>query len=467
MKGAVGLVTLTAVLGATGGPAAARAPEHRPGKGDVADKLRRTMRDLRFQEVLDQAPPASPQARALSGGVDKERRNGHRDLFANADPQPIVQQPQIDATVIELDRWGRPRSSGTVLMSPLYKDGIVVPVDRNLTTKAVRWRQWEDSGWYQNKGRGTIDVVPGREQAPIDHMLAYPASVMKLMVAFGVFRLVDQGKISLDGTYDYRPEPVSPLCGGATSKTVRQYLDESLTWSSNAASCALIKLLHDKGGIDPLNRTFQDLGLETLQLKGTRPANGGRWSNEITMSSLDTAKLLTLVNGAPGRVWTAPDGSPVTRSVLSAESRRVFRELLGQQGFNDMLSNTNRCGAEYPAPGIPHLTASRWIGADGTVTVNGQRFGRDVRPCNEQAEVTFAHKTGWGNNAAGDAGIVRALPGRGGRHYVIVVLSNLGTQYVDPNRQATPPGVYPVSYTEKFAQLGRIIDAYEKARRGR
>lgn len=447
------------------------APKLPKGKvSPVAKNLRVTLDKLRLQEVLDTAPPGSAQARSLGNPVDKEAQTANdraRLLAAAPSAKPIVQQPQVDATVIELDRRGRPVSSGTVLMSPAYKNGVAIPVDRNFTAKDVRWRQWDDKGWYANKGQGTIDVVPGREKATVDHMLNYPASVLKLMVNFGVLRLADQGKVKLDETFGYKPDPVSPLCGGATAKTVRQYIDESLTWSSNGASCALVKLLHERGGIDPLNQTFQDLGLQTLQLKGTNPANGGRWSNSITMSSLDTAKLLALVNGAPGKVWTAPNGKPVTSKVLSPASRKLFLSKLSQQGYNDMLSSTNWCGGTYPAAGIPQVTPARWIGKDGTVTVNASKFGRDVRPCNKKAEVRFSHKTGWVNNTASDAGIVRALPGKGGRTYIVVVFSNLGTQYVDANRPTTPPGIYPFSYTEKFAKLGRAIDTYEKKRKRR
>ena len=437
----------------------------------VALHLQKAMNALRFQDVLDTAPPGSAQAKALAATVDKEARTTVRQrrslLAAAPDAEPIVQQPQIDATVIELDRRGRPVSSGTVLMSPQYKRGAVVPVDRNLSTTDVRWRQWDDEGWYANKGQGTIDIVPGREGARLDFMSPYPASVLKLMVAFGVLRLVDQGTITLNGTYDYRPTELSSLCGGPTSDTVARYLDASLTRSSNAATCALVKLLHDNGAVEGLNQAFQDLGLQTLQLKGTNPASGGRWSNPVTMTSLDTAKLLTLVNGAPGTLWTAPNGRPVTSAVLSPSSRRFFKDKLGEQGWNDMLSTPNWCGGAYPAPGIPHAVPSRWIGADGTVTVDGAWFGRDVRPCNRKAEVSFAHKTGWVNNSGADAGIVKALPGKGGRSYIIVVFSNLGTQYVDAGRPDTPEGIYPYAFTEKFAKLGRIIDTYEKKRAAR
>ncbi|TDB81035.1 hypothetical protein E1264_33245 [Actinomadura sp. KC216] len=465
MYGAIGVLTAAALAGCSAGPVQVEAANVADAQkvSKVAERLRLVMNELRFQEVLDTAPPSAAQLRTMGNPVDKEAQRARP--FTAADPKPIVQQPQMDATIIELDKGGRPVSSGTVLMSPTYKNGVIVPVDRNLSTTSVRWRQWDDAGWYRNKGQGTIDVVPGREGAPLDHMLDYPASVLKLMVNFGVLQLVDKGEITLDETYAYEPTEISPLCGEASSNTVRKYMDASLTWSSNAASCALIKLLHDHKAIDPLNQTFQDLGLETLQLKGTRASNGGRWSNEITMSSLDTAKLLTLINGAPGTVWTAPNGKPVkSDDVLSPASRKFFRAELAQQGFNDMLSSTNWCGGKYPAAGLPNAAPNRWVGADGTVTVDGNKFGRDVRSCNKKAEVAFAHKTGWVNNSAGDAGIVRALRGEGGRHYVIVVFSNLGTQYIDAGRPATPPGIYPFTYTEKFAKLGRIMDAYEKRR---
>ncbi|WP_173074296.1 serine hydrolase [Phytohabitans rumicis] len=435
----------------------------------IAEYLRQTMDGLGFQEVVDLAPPATAQFNTLNADVDADattaEQRARQYAAVAAVPQPIVQQPQIDASVLELDDAGRIVSSGTVLMSPQYPHGVVVPVDANHHTTAVRYRQWDTAGWYANHGQGTIDVVPARESAPLDFMSPYPASVLKLMVNFGILRLVDQGVVGLDDTYSYQPETISSLCGPASSNTIRAYVDASLTASSNAATCALIKLLWDYNAMDGLNQAFQDLGLETLQLAGTRPSNGGNWSNAITMSSLDTAKLLVLINGAPGTLWTTPAGVPVTASsALSASSRQLFAAELGQQGWNWMLSTTNFCGRGYPAPGIPQVTADRWIAADGTVTVDGNRFGQDVRPCDQAAQVSFAHKPGWTTNAGADAGIVKSLPGKPHRQYVITVFSNLGDRYQDPQRPATPTGVVPVEYTQKFAQLGAAIDQYEVRR---
>jgi len=435
----------------------------------IAQYLQQTMDSLAFQEVLDLAPRTVAQASILSSSVDKEAATEEQRATAYAATAaaalPITQQPQIDATVLELDPAGRITSSGTVLMSPQYPHGVVVPVDADHHTTAVRYRQWDDAGWYTNHAQGTIDIVPGREAAPLDFMSPYPASVLKLMVNFGVLRLVDQGVITLDDTYSYQPTTISSLCGPASSNTVRAYIDASLTASSNAASCALVKLLWDHDAVTGLNQQFQDLGLETLHLANTNPVNGGRWGNPVTMSSLDTAKLLALINGGPGTLWTTPAGVPVTKSALSDSSRQVFTSRLGQQGWNWMLSTTNYCGRDYPAAGIAQSTADRWLAADGTMTVAGNYFGQDVRPCNQDAQVTFEHKTGWVNNSGADAGIVRSLPGKAGRHYIIAVFSNLGDQYQDAGRPATPTGVTPVEFTQKFAQLGAAVDKYEAARR--
>ena len=466
------LLPASSGLAAAAGPRASSTPLGPDGPvTPIARFLQQTMNQLQFQQVLDLAPPSSPDFRSVDASMDKRAATPaqrERMLAATTSPRPIAQQPQIDATILDLDKARRIISSGTVLMSPQYPQGIVIPVGRNLATDQVNWTEWDDLGWYTNHGVGTVDVVPGLQDAPVQFMLPYPASVLKLMVAFGVLRLADQGAITLDETYDYQPTSTTSvsLCGNASGNTVRGYLDASLTESSDPASCALIKLLSDHDAIAPLNQEFQDLGLQTLQLQGTNPATGGHWTNAVTMSSLDTAKLLALINGGPGTLWTAPDGQPVTRAVLSASARRFFMSELGQQGWNWMLSTTNYCDAAYPAAGIPQVTARRWIAANGTVTVAGNSFGRDVRPCNRAAQLTFAHKPGWVSNSGADAGIVRSLPGMAYRHYIIAVFSNLGDQYIDPGRPATPPGAVAPWYTQKFAQLGRAIDQWEAAHSG-
>ncbi|MEV5708774.1 serine hydrolase [Actinoallomurus sp. NPDC052274] len=443
-----------------------------PDTSGVARKLQKTMAALQFGQVLDTEPPTSTQAKkSASVDVDPEKKLAGRDrapklkAAAIAAATQIHQQPNVDVTVLELDDKGRPVSSGTVVTSPTYKNGVIVPVDRNFHTTAVRYRHWDTNLWNTNNGQGDTDVVPGRENAPIDFMSPYPASTLKLMVGFGVLQLVDKGVITLDDTYSYQPTQASDLCGAATTDTVRNYFDRMITVSDNGSACAMIKLLNDKGAIDGLNQTFQGIGLETMQLKDTNPANGGNWTSGINMSSLDTAKLLALLNGVTGTAWTAPNGKAVTSDVLSKSSREFFMKELGDQGWNNVLSTTNYCGYPYPAAGMPQRISDRWIGPDGTVTVNDDptdgKYQYPVQPCQDAAQVTFAHKTGLSENAVSDAGIVKSLPGKPNRHYIIAAFSNLGYRYIDPNRQEVQPSV---NRTEKFALLGRTMDAYEAAR---
>jgi beta-lactamase class A len=396
-------------------------------------------------------------------------------------PTPrIASPPNVDVAVIELGQDGRARRAADVLLSRDHPDGLAVPIDRNLAASAVRFRRWDidrwnggtfapdgsrtaTKGWADDPPRTSADdVVAGREQAAIEFMAPYPASLFKLLVAFHTLRLVDRRILDLDASYGYDP---AGGCGGAApgSETNRQWLDAMITSSDNRAACALLKQLHGLGEVAGMNAELAELGLGTLQVNGTSALTGGIWQpGQIHMTALDTARLLWLIEGAPGVLWRRPDGRPVTARVLSDASRGLLRQLLAEQGFNDALSTTNFCGLEYPSPGIPQRIADRWIDpADGTVTVAGIPYGQDVRPCNAAAEVTFAHKTGLTYNYGSDAGIVRSLPGRPSRRYVVALLSNLGYRYGDAQvatSTALPCFGLGVCYTQRLAQLGRRID---------
>ncbi|MFD4636005.1 serine hydrolase [Lentzea sp. NPDC058436] len=444
---------LCAVVAASATPAAgAEVPP--------AERLREAVVAQNFKDVLDLSPPDAPALEQREDPSPAELVNRAR---SRAEGKPLHQTPNLDVAVIGLDPAGRPTTVANVLLSPQHPNGVVVPIAiPGLSTTQVRYRWWNDREWDVGGGVGTRDVLPGRENAPIDFTSPYPASVLKLLVGFGVLRLADRGLVDLDADYAYEPNPAREVCGGASVKKVRQLFDEMITKSQNESTCALVKLLHDRNAVDHLNQTFADLGLPTLMLTGTLPGNGGSWGG-ANMSGLDTAKLLLLINGGADVLWTTDQGKPVTAGELSPASRTFFLETLAGQGHNEMLSTSNWCGRDYPVQGIPQQVPSRWVEPDGTVTVGGAVYDRDVRPCNEGAEVTFAHKTGWTNTSGSDAGIVKSLPGRDKRDYIVVVFGNLGMDYADPVRPADPPGVFPVLYTQKYAQLGKAIDAVMKA----
>ncbi|MEQ4208383.1 serine hydrolase [Actinopolymorpha sp. B9G3] len=366
--------------------------------------------------------------------------------------------PNVDVAVIELDASGRPSAVANAVMSADHPHGAVVPIGENLGTTKVRWRRWDINAWEAGRA-GTEDVVRGREDAPLEFMSPYPASVVKLMVGFGVLRAVDRGQLSLDDRLSYTGTPENCAARGEKlTRDVRDWFDRMITVSDNAATCVLLARLHDLETVEPLNATFRRVGLTTLQVRGTDPETGGWWL-DMNMSALDTARLLLVLSGAPGTLWRTREGAAVTADLLSPSSRAFFTRTLGQQGLNHALSTSNWCGREYPASGIPQRVPERWIRrTDGTVTVDGRAYRQDVRPCNRRAEVTFAHKTGLSMEAAADVGIVRSLPGAPERHYIVAVFTNLGQRFTDADKPADPPGTYPVAYTEKIAKLGHRID---------
>ncbi|MET9019934.1 serine hydrolase [Actinopolymorpha sp. NPDC004070] len=399
--------------------------------------------------------------------------------------------PVVDVAVIELGPDGRPTAVADVVLSKDYPRGSVVPVDDHLETSEMRWRRWNTEEWEAGSP-GSVDVVPGRENASMEAMSPYPASVLKLMVAFGILRLVDRGVLELDETVRYRPAYSTSGCGGPGQAQLHTWLDRMITVSDNRATCVLVKKLHDLGEVKRLNATFQDLGLHTLQIRGTNPATGGEWVG-MSMTALDTARLLLIVadsagrgglrssaprTGAaeasgnapsgPGILWRTSSGRGVTTSVLKQSSRAYFARLLAAQGLNQALSTSNWCGRDYPARGIPQRVPKRWIDpVDGTVTVGYRVYGQDVRPCNRRAEVEFAHKTGRTSQAGADAGIVTSLPSAPVRRYVVAVFTNLGLRFADAHKPPNPPGVFAVPFTEKLAKLGLRIDQIMTARAAR
>ena len=192
------------------------------------------------------------------------------------------------------------------------------------------------------------------------------------------------------------------------------------------------------------------------------------------MTALDTARLFLLINGGPGVLWRTKEGRAVTEAELSEPARNFLKKLLAEQGYAEGLSSTLVCGDANARRGIPAAVPARWLAEDGTATVGVTAFKRDTRPCNAAAEVEFLHKTGQTENYGSDAGIVRALPGKAPRHYVIAFLSNLGYRYYDEGVAGTadfadeengfPGTVTAIGFTQSIAELGRRVDDAMKQR---
>lgn len=390
----------------------------------------------------------------------------------------IAQPPNVNVAVIQFDASGRMVDRAYVLLSRDYPNGLIVPLDTNLNASSVHFLRWdiarsdggtlgEDGhpltvkGWTNNPPLTEADnLVPGRENAPYQFMVPYPASLFKSMVAFQIMRMVDGGKISLDTEYTYTAAGAKP-----EARKIRDWMESMITVSDNNATSALLKMFCERNEIEPLNREFRELNLPTLQIDSINPATGRGWKTDrITMTAWDIARLFWIIDGGSGEMWLDADHKPVTAKLLSDSSRAFLKKLLSDQGFNDALTTSNFPGAKNVRPGIPSRVSARWINStNGHAIVAGADYGVDIRAANAEAEVNFAHKTGMTFNYGSDAGIVTSLPGKPFRHYVVALIGNLGNRYADEvfaSRTNFPAfdAVSPVVYTQRVPAIGKAID---------
>jgi hypothetical protein len=282
-------------------------------------------------------------------------------------------------------------------------------------------------------GSGTRFVAP------------YPASLLKLMVAVGLAWALDKGLASLEETWLHDGQ----------ARSLRDWQFDMLAVSCNASTSALVSLLHHRGVLThgpqhPLHRLFEQLGLHTLRMVNTRPDGG--WGNaagagvgQIQMTAWDTVRLLWwLAPQSAACPWLAADAPK-----LSDASRAELLRGLEQQGLDVVLSSSSLGGVSGCVPGIPNQLHPRWQAVDGSVAVGSYRFPAGARG---SAEVQYLHKIGNTENYSADAGIVRGLaPQR--RHYLVALLSNLGSRYA-PNAVCAT--------TWRLPKLGAAIDALMK-----
>ena len=395
-------------------------------------------------------------------------------------PAPtIAHPPNINVAVLQFDAAGKLTDRAYVILSRDYPDGLVVPLDPDAGASSVHFFRWDiersDGGKFASTDGHQVatkgwtndppltaadDLVPGRTNAPYQFMAPYPASLFKSMVAFHTMRMVDAGKLTLDTEYTY-------VVGGGTPepRPIRAWMDGMITVSDNHCTSALLKMLHDKNEIEPLNAEFRELNLPTLQINGTDPKTGGRWqTDQINLTAYDVARLFWLIDGGPGVFWHDVHGQPVTEKILTDSSRAFLKKTNYDQAFNDCLTTANFVGLKHVRPGIPVHVSDRWINpTNGHVYVHEEDYGADIRTANTNAEVNFAHKTGFSFNYASDAGIVTSLPGKPFRHYIIAFSGNLGYRYTDEVFAANK--IYPafekishIMYTQRIPALGKTID---------
>jgi hypothetical protein len=367
---------------------------------------------------------------------------------------PVRHMPSIDLAVVAFPPGGRAPVWANVLFSREHPQGLVADIGsdagsvRNVRFEAdVRDERQVSVAWLPDADWQRLRFPPLWGAGRHRFVAPYPASLAKLMLAVGVARLVDQRRCAWD----------ERLAHGEGQASVAQLCEDMLCVSGNNSATTLVALLHRHGVLGPAHDTLEDTfsvyGLPTLAFANTRPDGG--WGNaagagvgQLRMTAWDTARLLWLLDDdAPAAPWL-PAG---TLPLLAPDSRSQLRRWLDDQALHEILSSTALAGEPGWVAGLPAQLPARWIDADGGVSAGGHSFAPDVRSAARAATLRFAHKSGNTENYAADAGIVRGEGARVRCHYLIALLSNLGTRYA-------PPGS-GCATTWRVPALGRTIDA--------
>ena len=197
-------------------------------------------------------------------------------------------------------------------------------------------------------------------------------SVVKLPLAVAVLKEVESGKLKLEQEVTVRREDVAPGSWGNSERwekapmqvTVRHLLEVSLVDSDNTSADKLFELI---GGPAALERRMHALGFPAFKV-ATSIKDLGRHAVHPNTATADAVVhlLVALQNGA----------------ILKPRERALLFDMMGR-------ANT---GAKRIRSGVPH--------------------GTEVR-----------HKTGTGNNAVNDVGLI-TLPGKQGHVALAVMISD-------------------------------------------
>ena len=417
---------------------------------NLAKQIRRFLRDFRWRSIHD------------FGAVE--------DSFPENSAPVLTVPPNLDLAVLVLNQLGEISKAANVIISRDYPQGLISNLDNNLTTRNITWQRWDQKQWDGTRPWiSSSDLLPEKkrihDQSDIVgngvFMSPYPASLFKLPLSFFLLEEVSSKRLDLSD--------------------IRRDLRKMLTVSSNQSTRNLLKLTHDNQRISAMNRRFKELGLGTIQIKGTDPKSGGSWNpGLISMSAMDTAKLLWLIQADKGSSssWANTRNDKPAESKLNSHSKKLLLKHLGNQAFNETLSTANfgvggtrseDMGPPNVIPGIPNYVPGKWIDdITGAVIVNSDGeiidYGEDVRSYNNDiANKRFLHKTGITYNFGSDAGIVDRNDGKDANRYIISFFSNLGYRYVDEvfsNRKSYPfyddPG--PIAHTQEIPRLGNNVD---------
>ncbi|NBX18486.1 MAG: hypothetical protein EBR09_14105 [Proteobacteria bacterium] len=492
----------------------------------LGDLLITAVKGAEFEQVTDLGPNFTESP---CPETEPACKHGRSALGVN-------KYPQVDLAVIAFQKdCPNKVVGGNVFFSRDFPRGIIAQFDKKSgQVRNVRLQRWTQERFDEGKVIKTspyfeknpearkaqypaddlINAEAAAASAP-DFMSPYPASIFKMLVLTRVLQFLEEkgpleAQLAQNYTYDFGTADTSD----DVTLSLREFLDAMIQWSGNKATAAMIQFLHrngqivesevkDQGGypaaapsVNTLNRTFAEIGLQSLQMNRTR-AKDGLWGNRdtmylkssssishISMPSWDVARLLWLMRTqkttppAERPAWTLPDGRTVDAFKISDGVKQLFWANMQNQLFHEVLSNTLHCrqaqGGEF---GIPAILPSKWMNNGQLRLPAGSypftfaadelkgdyKFSPNIAECQKTAEVEFASKTGLTSVSGSHAGLVKGLSERGfNREYIVVLNSSLGSRFTDAERLDTdriiPCFDKTQCYTKRISRLGSLID---------
>lgn len=407
-------------------------------------------------------------------GFDKLVYYNNRGPNGDALPSPYL--PQVDLSVIELSNDDRIISACNILYDRDHPDGYLVDLDRKTITSnhQISFSVWRESRWLNQelwiKPPAAEDIITNPKNAKFNYMLPYPASCLKTITAFIFMTLVDEGKLTLDSVITYQEEGcVSPPEGNPTSNTLRVWLEQLITVSYNFANVVLLQYLYLNNELERSQNKLNKIGLNALKFgPAANPACGRNWyDGYFAMGSLDTSKLLLIIFGAPGKLWSISCGKFIyADEVLSKKSQHFLQGLLFNEAYAEVLNPVGLCTSPYKIQGFKTNVPSQFIGPNNTLVVPviddnfDLDFGYDMTTCLAAANTKFAHKTGLTEFSGCDHGYVTTIDGDN-KKFIITLHTSAGSKFGDPDLASAKPSAcdqFGVCYSNAFPFIANYIN---------
>ena len=398
----------------------------------------------------------------------------NRNAEGNALPSPFL--PQVDLSVIEISEDNKIIGACNILYDRNHPQGYEVKLDRETITanNQISFNIWREDRWTNpalwNTPPAPLDVITNPPNAKFSFMLPYPASCLKTMVAFIFMTLVDEGKLTLNTVITYQENGCEPPPSGISKSNILSvWLNQMITISENFATSVLLQYLYLTNELKNSQDKFNNIGLNALKFgPALSPACGKGWEDGFfAMGSIDTSKLLSIIFGVCGKLWTTFDGKKIyADKILSKKSQKFLQDLLYNYAFAEVLNPVGLCGSPYKIQGFKTTIPPQFIGPNNHLVVPLPEddfvldFGYDMSPCLKMANTKFGHKTGLTQFAGGDHGYVTSIKPCN-KKYIITLHTSAGSKFADPELASAKPDActqYTICYSNAFPRIANYIN---------